>query len=51
MQADKKESKSKHALQIVGDVVADSMQISVQCMGVDNLWFQTPLYNIIPHEL
>jgi hypothetical protein len=28
------------------------MQISVQCMGVDNLWSQMLVYNIIvPHKI
>jgi hypothetical protein len=45
IQSDRKEKKSEQALQIIGHVVADSIQISVHCMGVDNLWSQTPLHN------
>jgi hypothetical protein len=45
IQCDQKENKSEQALQIIGHVVAESMQISVQCMGVDKLWSQTLLYN------
>jgi hypothetical protein len=45
IQNDQKESKSEHALQIIGHVVAESYAISVQCLGVDNLWSQTLLYN------
>jgi hypothetical protein len=41
----KKKKKSQEALQIIGHVVADHMQISVQCRGVDNLLSQTLLYN------
>jgi hypothetical protein len=42
IQSDQKENKSEQALQIIG---RNSMQIGVQCMGVDNLWSQTLLYN------
>jgi hypothetical protein len=46
VQSDQKENKSEHqALQIIGHVVADPMQRSVQCRGVDNLWSQRLLYN------
>jgi hypothetical protein len=38
IESDQKENKSEQALQIIGHVVADHMQISVHCMGVDNLW-------------
>jgi hypothetical protein len=34
IQSDQKEKKSEQALQIIGHVVADSMQISVQRMGM-----------------
>jgi hypothetical protein len=48
IQCDQKENKSEQALPIIGHVVArNSMEISVQCTGVDNLWSQMPL---IPHE-
>jgi hypothetical protein len=45
VQSDQKENKPEQALKIIGHVVADSVQISVQCMAVDNLWSQTLLYN------
>jgi hypothetical protein len=38
IQSDQKENKSEQALQIIDHVVADHMEISVQSMGVDNLW-------------
>jgi hypothetical protein len=41
VQSDQKENKSE---QIIGHVVADSMQISVQCVGVDKRYF------MISHE-
>jgi hypothetical protein len=47
VQSDQKENKPEQALKIIGHVVADSMQISVQCMAVDNLWSQT--FFIINH--
>jgi hypothetical protein len=37
IQSDHKENKSEQTLQITGHVVADSVQISVQCLGVDIL--------------
>jgi hypothetical protein len=37
IQSDHKENKSEQALQITGHVVADSVQISVQRLGVDIL--------------
>jgi hypothetical protein len=39
------DNKSEQALQIIGHVVAESYANSVQCMGIDNLWFQTLLCN------
>jgi hypothetical protein len=44
----KKENKSEQVLQIIiGHVLAKSYakKKDVQCMGVDSLWSQTPLYN------
>jgi hypothetical protein len=43
VQGDKK-NQSEQASQIIGYVVAE-FYASVQALGVDNLWFQTPLYN------
>jgi hypothetical protein len=40
-----KENKSEQALQVIGHVVAEFYANSVQCMGIDNLWFRTLLYN------
>jgi hypothetical protein len=47
IQSNKKENKSEQALQIItGHVLAKSYpKKDVQCMGVDSLWSQTPLYN------
>jgi hypothetical protein len=45
IQNDQKENKLEQALQMIGHVLADSKQISVQCMSVDNLWSQTLSYN------
>jgi hypothetical protein len=45
IQSNKKENKSEQALQIIGHVVAESTEISVQCMGVDNLRSKTLFYN------
>jgi hypothetical protein len=38
LQSNQKEKKSRQSLQIFGHVVAKFMQISLQCMSVDNLW-------------
>jgi hypothetical protein len=43
VQGDKK-NQSEQASQIIGYVVAE-FYASVQALGVDNLWFQMPLYN------
>jgi hypothetical protein len=39
-----KGNKSKQAMQIIDHVVAVSVQISIHCMGVDNLGSQTLVY-------
>jgi hypothetical protein len=37
----KKKTNQRRRCKFIGDVVADFMQINVQCMGVDNLWSKT----------
>jgi hypothetical protein len=37
IQSDHKENKSEQALKVTGHVVAGSVQIRVQCLGVDIL--------------
>jgi hypothetical protein len=44
VQSDQKGNKSEQVLQIIGHVVAESCGKKA-CMGVDNLWCQTLLYN------
>jgi hypothetical protein len=45
VKCDKKEAKSEQASQIIGNVIAESYVNKSSCMGVDNLWSPTLLYN------
>jgi hypothetical protein len=47
VQSDQKENKWELTLQIIGHVVADSMQISVQCVGVDKRYFMIDHISLI----